>query len=71
MKVVTAREQLLNAVQIVQRAVSVRNPMPILAGIRLEAVEDKIFLTATDLDMGIRCSFGAEVIEPPGISVNW
>ncbi|MGI6492485.1 MAG: DNA polymerase III subunit beta [Pelotomaculum sp.] len=64
MKVVTAREQLLNAVQIVQRAVSVRNPMPILAGIRLEAVEDKIFLTATDLDMGIRCSFGAEVIEP-------
>jgi len=64
MKVVTAREQLLNAVQIVQRAVSVRNPMPILAGIKLEAIDGRIFLTATDLDMGIRCSFEAEITEP-------
>ncbi|MDD4237732.1 MAG: DNA polymerase III subunit beta [Desulfotomaculaceae bacterium] len=64
MRVVAAKEQLLNAVQIVQRAVSVRNPLPILSGIRFEAVENKIFLTATDLDMGIRCSFAAEVIEP-------
>lgn len=64
MRVIATKEQLVNAVQIVQRAVSVRNPLPILSGIRFEAVENKIFLTATDLDMGIRCSFAAEVIEP-------
>lgn len=64
MRVVASKEPLLNAVQIVQRAVSARNPLPILSGIRFEATENKIFLTATDLDMGIRCSFAAEVIEP-------
>jgi DNA polymerase-3 subunit beta len=64
MKVVAAKEQLLNAVQIVQRAVTIRSPLPILSGIKFEAVDNKIFLTATDLDMGIRCSFTTEVIEP-------
>lgn len=63
MKVVSSKENLLYAVQVVQRAVSVKNPLPILAGIKFEADNDRIFLTATDLDIGIRCSFLAEVLE--------
>jgi DNA polymerase III sliding clamp (beta) subunit (PCNA family) len=44
MKVAAAKEQLLDAVQIVQRAVSVRNPLPILSGIKFEAVKIRYFL---------------------------
>lgn len=63
MKIVTSKETLNNAIQVVQRAVSIRNPLPILAGIKFETLEDRVFLTATDLDIGIRCSFPAEILE--------
>lgn len=57
------KEELLNAVQIVQRAVSLKNPLPILSGIKFEAGEGTICISATDLELGISCSFPAEVIE--------
>ena len=63
MKIVTSKEVLNNAIQLVQRAVSLKNPLPILAGIKFETRDDHVFLTATDLDIGIRCSFQAEIIE--------
>ena len=62
MKILTNKEILNNAVQLVQRAVSIKNPLPILAGIKFETRENQVILTATDLDIGIRCSFPAEVI---------
>jgi len=58
------KEELLNAVQIVQRAVSMKNPLPILSGIKFEAGEGRVVISATDLELGISCSFPAEVIEP-------
>lgn len=57
------KEELLNAVQIVQRAVSLKNPLPILSGIKFEAMEGSVNISATDLELGISCSFPAEVIE--------
>lgn len=62
MKILTSKEILNNAIQLVQRAVSIKNPLPILAGIKFEARENLVILTATDLDIGIRCSFPAEII---------
>ncbi|BAF58183.1 DNA polymerase sliding clamp subunit [Pelotomaculum thermopropionicum SI] len=64
MKIISDRENLFNALQVVQRAVSVKNPLPILSGIKFEAEDDRLFLTATDLEMGIRCSITAEVLQP-------
>lgn len=55
------KEGLLNALQIVQRAVSLKNPLPILSGIKFEAGESGVIISATDLELGISCSFQAEV----------
>ena len=57
------KEELLNAVQVVQRAVSLKNPLPILSGIKFEAEEGNVVISATDLELGISYSFPAEVIE--------
>jgi DNA polymerase-3 subunit beta len=64
MKFVCDRENFLDALQVVQRAVSLKNPLPILSGIKFEAEENKVFLTATDLEIGIRSSAPAEILEP-------
>ncbi len=57
------KEALQSAVQIVQRAVSFKNPLPILSGIKFEALENRVVMSATDLEMAISCSFPAEVNE--------
>lgn len=63
MKFSCEKDNLLSAIQIVQRAVSLKNPLPILGGIKFETENSRVFLSATDLEMGIRCSFAAEVME--------
>lgn len=64
MKFVCSKEKLLNALLIVQRAVSLKNPLPILTSIKFKTIEnEQIQLMATDLEIGIRCSFPAEIIE--------
>ena len=64
MKFVSNKERLIDAIQVVQRAVSLKNPLPILSGIKFETIDSRVSLTATDLDIGIRCSFPAEILEP-------
>ncbi len=63
MKIICEKEKLLEVVQIVQRAVSLKNPLPILSGIKFETKEDRVLLTATDLEIGIQCTFQAEILE--------
>lgn len=58
------KQDLLFAVQTVQRAVSLKSPQPILSGIKFETKEDLLITTATDLEMGIQCSTKVRVIEP-------
>lgn len=55
MKFNSNKENLAYGVQVVQRAVSPKNPLPILSGILLRCEEGKLYLTATDLDLGIEC----------------
>jgi len=64
MKFISNKEKLTNTIQVVQRAVSLKNPLPILSGIKFETEEERVSLTATDLDIGICCSFPAEILEP-------
>ena len=64
MNFVSTKEDLTLGLQVVQRAVSSKNPLPILAGIKFTTGTGCLDLTATDLEIGIRCIIPAEIIEP-------
>ncbi|ABO48554.1 DNA polymerase III, beta subunit [Desulforamulus reducens MI-1] len=55
MKIICTRQNLIQGVTTAQRAVSAKNPLPILSGILLTAKDNKLKLQATDLEMGIQC----------------
>ena len=57
MRLTIPQPQLLKTLQTVERAVNDRTTLPILANILLEASENELTLTATDLDVGIQCRF--------------
>jgi DNA polymerase-3 subunit beta len=52
---------LCRAIVTVARAVPSRTTLPVLTGILLETGEDRLTLTATDLDLGIRTATAAQV----------
>ncbi|MBO8127869.1 MAG: DNA polymerase III subunit beta [Peptococcaceae bacterium] len=60
----TTRDNLLAGITIVHRAVATRSPMPVLSGILIEAQENALRLTGTDLELSITYSVPAEVIAP-------
>ena len=67
MKISATKDNLLYGVQVVQRAVSSKNPMPILSGILVKTVKGQLVFTATDLEMGIECSVPIAVQEDGGV----
>lgn len=59
----TAPKNKLNTMaQIALRAVSQRNPLPVMSCLLFETVDNNLILTATDLEFGIRCSMPVETI---------
>ena len=69
MRISVQKENLLRGIQAVQNAVSTRGSLPILANILLEAKEEQLTLTATDLDIAISCIIPATVAEKDSITV--
>ncbi len=63
MKVFCSKDALLSGVNAVQRAVSNKNPLPVLQGILIQAENQSLQFAATDLEMGIRCEVTAQVTE--------
>lgn len=57
------REDLLYGVQIIGKAISSKNTMPILNGILIVAEGDHIVMRATDLDIAVQCAVPADVAE--------
>lgn len=55
MEIISNKDNLSYGVQICQRAVSTKNPLPVLSGILLKAEEGSLTFTATDLEIGIEC----------------
>jgi DNA polymerase-3 subunit beta len=70
MKVVLTRSDFQRGISTVQSAVAAKNTMPILANVLLEAKDKKLEFVATDLDMGVRCSVSAEVVDKGSITLN-
>lgn len=62
MKIIATKENLLEGINTVQKAVSNKNTIPILAGIHLKAEDNKLHFRATDLELGIECVVPVQVI---------
>jgi len=70
MKLKISRGELLTGFQRVQGVVERRNTMPILSNMLFEAKGDQVILFATDLEIGIRGTYKAEVSQPGGVTVS-
>ena len=63
MKFRISKDHFSNGLQQVLNVVGSRSTMPILSNVLVEAKEDHIALTTTNLDLGIRCRIKADVSE--------
>lgn len=70
MKIVCNKTDLLNTVNITLRAVPSKTTMPILECIVIQATDDKIKLTANDMELAIESFVNGTVIEPGNIAIN-
>ncbi|MEP7071401.1 MAG: DNA polymerase III subunit beta [Verrucomicrobiota bacterium] len=61
MKFSVTKEKLLEGLQQVQNVVSTRTTLPILSNVLLQAQNGNVSVTTTDLDVGVRGSFDANV----------
>ncbi len=69
MKLICSKENLLNGINIVQKAVSTKTTLPILEGILLNA-DGKFKLTGNDLEIGIECYVEADIRKTGSIVIN-
>jgi DNA polymerase-3 subunit beta len=69
MNFVCKRADLIHGVQTVVNAVSNRNTLPILSNILFETDKDGLMLSATDLEVSIKCQIAAEVAAPGSITI--
>ncbi len=61
MKLSVTKEKLLEGLQQVQNVVSTRTTLPILSNVLLQAKGSDVYLTTTDLDVGVRGSVQADI----------
>lgn len=69
MKIICSKDNLLNGINIVQKAISTKTTLPILEGILLNA-DDKFKLTGNDLEIGIECYVEADIRNSGSIVIN-
>lgn len=69
MRICAQKDDLLRGIQTVQNAVSTRGSLPILANILVEARNQELVFTATDLDIAISCVVPCEVTEVGAVTV--
>ena len=68
MKLIVDKEKLVKGVQIVQNVIGQKSNLPILSYMLIEAKENKVNFTTTNLDIGITHTLIAKV-EEPGIVI--
>ena len=69
MKVSVSQQQLAHGLGIVSRAVSAHSTLPVLANILVATDEGHLRLSATNLELGISCWIGADIVEEGAITV--
>jgi DNA polymerase-3 subunit beta len=69
MKAVIAKADLVNVIAKIQNIVPAKPAIPILANVLLEAIDDQLVVSATDLTVSMRCYVDAKVIEEGSIAL--
>lgn len=69
MKFKINRDHFTSGLQQVLNVVGTRATMPILSNVLIEAADDQISLTTTNLDLGIRCRIKADVVEKGALTL--
>ena len=69
MKLTIERSLLVSALATAQRAISRSQTLPILSHVLLDARDDRLQLSATDLDTYVRCSVAASIDEDGAIAL--
>ncbi|MDD5729953.1 MAG: DNA polymerase III subunit beta [Candidatus Omnitrophica bacterium] len=69
MKFKIEKEILLKGIDVIQNVISAKTTLPILSNILIESYQDKLRLTATDLNIGISCVIPVNMQEPGAITV--
>ncbi len=64
------RDILLKELSLIQGIVERRNTIPVLANVLIEAGDSELELAATDLDVGLRCRFPADVTETGSLTLS-
>ena len=70
MQVQVDRDGFFRALQMVSNIVEPRQTLPILANVLLEAGEETLKLTATDLEVGVRVSVPAKVATAGAVTLS-
>ncbi len=69
MKFVISRNELSNLIRKIQNVVPQNAPIPILSHFLIEAEDDQLVFTATDLTVGTRCAVPAKIHEKGSLSL--
>ena len=69
MKLKIKKEEFLKGLQRIQGVVEKKNTMPILSNMLLSAENGALEIIATDLEIGLRGSYAAEIERPGGVEV--
>jgi len=70
MKFSIEKDKILSELQLLQGIVEKRNTMPILANILLTASKNEIEITGTDLEVGLKTHFEAQIEEEGAITIS-
>jgi DNA polymerase-3 subunit beta len=70
MKFSIEKEDILHELQLLQGIVEKRSTMPILGNILVKVTDKKVELTGTDLEVGLRTHFAAEVEEAGSLTIS-
>lgn len=69
MKLTVAKDALTGALRQVLNVVSSRTTLPVLSNVMLEAADNKLILTGTDLEVSVRSEVPVTVTEPGSVTI--
>ena len=70
MEFTARKEELLKELSLIQGIVERKNTIPVLANVLIDVGDSEVTLSATDLDVGLRCRFPAEVKDAGSLTLS-
>jgi len=69
MKIVIGKDSLLSGLQLVHGVVNIRPTLPVLSNVLLQAEDEKLWMTTTDMEVSMRCVVEAKVVKDGGTTL--